>query len=149
VSSGGAAIAGLPAPSWSSSDPAVATVNGGMVSTAGPETATITATLTAGGVTRTAAASVTVTPRAPGFTTLTLTGGTVAVGATLPLATTALDQNGQPMAGLLAPNFVTSDASRATVNAAGVVTGVAAGSATITASLTLISPNTIHERTFD
>lgn len=136
VSSGGAAIPGLPAPSWSTSDPAVATVNAGMVSAVGPGTAAITATLATGGVTRTAIASVTVTPRAATFTTLTLIGGTVAVGATLPLAATALDQNGQSMAGLPAPSFATSDASRATVSPAGVVTGVAAGSATITASLT-------------
>jgi plastocyanin len=136
VNAGGAAMTGLPAPSWSTSDAAVATVSGGMVSGVGPGTATITATLTAGGATRTAIATVTVTPRAPAFTTLTLTGGTVAVGATLPLTATALDQNGQPMGGLPAPSYVTSDASRATVSAAGVVTGVAAGSATITASLT-------------
>jgi plastocyanin len=136
VNAGGAAMTGLPAPSWSTSDAAVATVSGGMVSGVGPGTATITATLTAGGATRTAVATVTVTPPAPVFTTLALAGGTVAVGATLPLAATALDQNGQPMGGLPAPSYVTSDASRATVSAAGVVTGVAAGSATITASLT-------------
>jgi plastocyanin len=136
VNAGGAAMTGLPAPSWSTSDAAVATVSGGMVSGVGPGTATITATLTAGGATRTAIATVTVTPRAPSFTSLVLTGGTVAVGATLPLAATALDQNGKPMSGLPAPSYVTSDASRATVSAAGVVTGVAAGSATITASLT-------------
>lgn len=129
-------MTGLPAPAWSTRAPAVATVSGGMVSAIGPGTATITATLTAGGVTRTANTSVTVTPRPPAFTTLTLTGGTLTVGATLPLTATAPDQNGQPMTGLPAPAFVTSDASRATVSATGVVTGVAAGSATVTASLT-------------
>jgi plastocyanin len=40
------------------------------------------------------------------------------------------------MSGLPAAGWTTSDATRATVSAAGVVTGVAAGSATITASIT-------------
>ncbi|HEX8359236.1 MAG TPA: Ig-like domain-containing protein [Longimicrobium sp.] len=136
VNAGGAAMTGLPAPSWSTSDPAIAHVADGMVTAVAPGSAIITATLTAGGATRTATVSVTVTPRPAAFTTLALTGGTVAVGATLPLTATALDQNGQPMTGLPAPSFVTSDASRATVSGAGVVTGVAAGTATITASLT-------------
>jgi plastocyanin len=140
VDASGTAVSGLPAPSWSSSSPAVATVStGGMVSGVGAGTATITATLSAGGATRTASATVTVTAAGgAAFTTLALSpaAGAVTVGGTLPLTATPRDQNGQAMAGLPAATFTTSSAAIATVSASGVVTGVAPGTATITGSLT-------------
>jgi plastocyanin len=73
----------------------------------------------------------------PVFTSLTLSpsSGSVQVGGTLQLAATPRDQNGAAMAGLPAAVYTTSDAARATVSASGLVTGVAAGTATITATL--------------
>ncbi|HYW09622.1 MAG TPA: Ig-like domain-containing protein [Longimicrobium sp.] len=73
----------------------------------------------------------------PVFTSLTLTPATpsVAVGATVQLAATPRDQNGQPMAGLPAAVFTSSTPTVATVNGSGVVTGVAQGTSTITATL--------------
>jgi plastocyanin len=70
--------------------------------------------------------SVRITPASPG----------VAVGATLQLTATPVDQLGRAMSGLAAATWATSDATRATVSATGVVTGVAAGTATVTARVT-------------
>jgi plastocyanin len=70
--------------------------------------------------------SVRVTPASPG----------VAVGATLQLTATPLDQSGQAMSGLPAAAWTTGDATRATVSATGVVTGVAAGTAAVAARIT-------------
>ncbi|HEX8245541.1 MAG TPA: Ig-like domain-containing protein, partial [Longimicrobium sp.] len=67
----GAAMSGLPAASWSTSDPAKATVAGGVVTGVAAGTATITASLTWGGVTRTATALVTVTETIPAAATVT------------------------------------------------------------------------------
>lgn len=140
VNASGTAMSGLPAPAWSTSDAAVATVNtSGVVSGVGPGTATITATLAAAGATRTASVQVTVTrPAGATFASLALSpaSGAVAAGSTLPLTATPRDGSGQAMTGLPAATFTTSNAPVATVSAAGVVSGVAAGTATITASLT-------------
>ena len=237
VDAAGNAVAGLPAPSWSSANAAVATVSAtGVVTAVGPGTAAITATLSANGVTRTATASIAVAAGAPppsggsgatvrglehafspssvtipvgGTVTWTMvddehdvtwmgaapTGGNIpkmdegesvtrtfpvagtftyrcarhenhnetgtvvvqggaapgavftsvsvspataelGVGGSAQLLATALDANGQPMAGLPAAVWTTSDAARATVSSAGVATGVAAGTATVTASIT-------------
>ena len=140
VNASGSAMSGLPAPAWTTSDAAVATVSGsGVVSGVGAGTATITATLTAAGATRTAGAQVTVT-RAGGATLASLAlspaSGAVAAGSTLPLTATPRDASGQAMTGLPAATFTTSNAPVATVSPAGVVSGVAAGTAMITASLT-------------
>jgi plastocyanin len=69
--------------------------------------------------------AVTLTPAAPSIT----------VGGTIQLTATARDQAGNAIGGVTA-TFTTSDDTRATVSATGMVTGVAAGSATITASMT-------------
>jgi plastocyanin len=69
--------------------------------------------------------SVQITPASP----------TVAAGATVQLTATPLDQAGRAMAGLPAATWTTSDATKATVSAAGVVSGVAAGTATVTARI--------------
>ncbi len=72
------------------------------------------------------------------FTSLSLSPTTpsIAIGGTVQLAAVALDQDGSAMTGTVAPSFVSSAPTIASVSAAGVVTGLAAGSATITASLT-------------
>lgn len=72
------------------------------------------------------------------FTSITVTPATVTVApqGTQALAASAVDQRGQAMAGL-ATTFVSSDQSKATVNAAGVVTGVAVGTAKITVTGTI------------
>jgi plastocyanin len=76
---------------------------------------------------------------APSYTTLAVTPQTpsIDVGARVTLAVTALDQFGNPMTGLGVATFATSNAAIATVDAKGAVTGVAGGTATITASLTI------------
>ena len=58
---------------------------------------------------------------------------TIAVGATLQLTAEAFDANGQAVAGAEF-SWESSDASVATVDATGLVTGIAEGTATITAS---------------
>ena len=70
--------------------------------------------------------SVQITPATPG----------VAVGATLQLTATPVDQLGRAMTGLPAATWATSDATKANVSATGVVSGVAAGTATVTARIT-------------
>jgi plastocyanin len=223
----GNALSGAPAPSFSSGSPGVATVNGtGLVTSVTAGTATITASVTSGSITKTATSVVTVTPQsggttvttpnltfappsvtiaaggtvtwqfsgalhnvtftgtaptggnisdqavgnavsrtfatagtytyectnhnnmtgtvvvqggaAPVFTSLSVTPATpsIAVGATVQLTATPLDQNGSAMTGLPAPSFSSGSPGVATVSSTGLVTGVAAGSATITASVT-------------
>jgi uncharacterized protein YjdB len=75
------------------------------------------------------------TSAAPTPTNVTVapTTATVAVGATQALAATVQDQNGVVMSGQ-AVTWSSSNTGVATVNASGVVTGVTAGSATITAT---------------
>ena len=70
--------------------------------------------------------SLTVTPAAP----------SLAVGATIQLAAIPRDQAGTEIAGLPAASFSSSDLTRATVSAAGLVTAVAPGTVTMTATLT-------------
>jgi plastocyanin len=61
---------------------------------------------------------------------------TVAPGNTVTLAVVATDQDGQTMTGLGSPSFSSDNNAVATVDDAGTITAVAAGSAQITASLT-------------
>lgn len=70
--------------------------------------------------------SVRVTPAAP----------SVAVGSTVQLTATPLDQAGQAMGGLPPAAWTSADAAKATVSASGVVTGVAAGTVSVTARIT-------------
>ena len=74
-------------------------------------------------------------PATPTPTALTVAPATatVAIGATQTLAATVKDQNGAVMTGQ-AVTWSSSNTAVATVNASGVVTGVTAGSATITAT---------------
>lgn len=73
----------------------------------------------------------------PVFTTFDVTPATttIEVGNTQQLSVSAKDQNGANLAG--SATFMSSDNTKATVNASGVVTAVAQGTATITASMTI------------
>ena len=75
---------------------------------------------------------------APAFTNLAITPSAPAipVGGTVSLVAEPKDQNGSAMSGLAPATFTSSDDARATVDGNGVVTGVAPGTVTITASLT-------------
>jgi plastocyanin len=71
------------------------------------------------------------------FTSLRITpqSGVVAVGSTLQVTVEPVDQYGAAMTGLGNATLSSSNTGRAVVNASGTVTGVSAGSVTITASL--------------
>ncbi len=76
----------------------------------------------------------------PVFTSVSVapTSPTVSVGATVTMTALAKDQNGAALSGAPAALWSSSDETQATVDAAtGVVTGVANGSPTITASITV------------
>ena len=78
-------------------------------------------------------------PATPTFTSLSLSATTItiAVGGTYQLQVVAKDQFGAPIPASPATSFVSSDDAVATVSAAGLVTGVAPGRATVTASATM------------
>jgi uncharacterized protein YjdB len=115
---------------WTSSNGAVASVNGsGLVTGIAAGTATILAT--SGGKSGSAAVTVVAVPVA----TVSVTPATasVAVGSTVALSATPQDSAGYALSGRTV-SWATSNAAVATVSQTGVVTGVAAGSATITAT---------------
>lgn len=129
---------GTPTIAWSSSAPSVASVGAtsGVVSGVAPGSAGITATATLGSSVASGNATVTVVA-AP---TCSITGVSVSpasaslvIGQTLSVAANVSGTN--CTAAQLGVTFSTSDATKASVNATtGVVTAVAAGSATITAT---------------
>ena len=118
---------------WSTSDASLATVSpSGVVTGVAAGNATITAT-TSG---KSGTSSVTVTtPPPPAVATVSVSppSASVVAGATLLLTATVKDSQGNTLSGQTV-TWSTSNASAATVSANGVVTGVAAGSATITAT---------------
>lgn len=83
-------------------------------------------TVTVQGTAQAVFTSVQITPASP----------SLAVGGTVQLTATPLDQAGRAMAGLPAATWTTSDPAKATVGATGMVSGVAAGTATVTARIT-------------
>ena len=115
---------------WSSSNTsvAVADVNGKVTGVA-PGSATITAT--SEGQSGTAAITVTNVPVAS--VTVSPASASVAQGQTTQLSATTKDVNGNTLSGRVV-TWTSSSTSVATVNGSGLVTGVAAGSATITAT---------------
>jgi uncharacterized protein YjdB len=115
---------------WSTSDPAIASVTDGKVVATGPGTATITA---ATGALR---GTSQVTVRVPEFAKLALTPSktqTIRKGDDLVLKVSALDKKGAKVSGVPV-TWKSSSPSIATVSADGKVHGVKKGSAKITAS---------------
>src|SRR6266403_1592751 len=115
---------------WSSNNTSVATVSGrGLVTAVGAGSATITAT--SEGQSGTAAITVVRVPVAS--VTVAPASATVNEGQTLQLTATPKDANGNPLSGR-AVAWSSSNTSVTGVNGSGLVSGVAAGSATITAT---------------
>ena len=124
----GNAMAGV-AVSWASNAAAVATVsNSGLATAAGNGTATITATAgsASGSATVTVAQEVSAVAVSPAT-------DTVVAGDTLRLAAEATDANGHPVAGAEF-EWASGDTAVAVVDATGLVTGVGAGEAEVTAT---------------
>src|SRR5438128_7798086 len=118
---------------WASSNTAVATVSGsGLVSGVAAGPATITATSEG----QSGTATVTVTALAPPpVATVSVSPATasVQVGATVQLTATPKDASGNPLSGRVV-TWASSNTAVAPVNGSGLVSGVAAGPATITAT---------------
>jgi uncharacterized protein YjdB len=125
----GAVVSGKSA-IWSSSNTAVATVaSDGTVTAGGAGSATITATVD--GVSGTSEVTVSNVP----VKSVSVSPGTasVAIGASTALSVTVRDANDAVVTGRVV-SWTSSNNAVATVSSAGVVTGVSAGSATITAT---------------
>lgn len=117
--------------SYSSSDPAIATVSSsGMVSGVKPGRATITAT--SGG--KTGTADVTVTPTPVSRVAVTPAQPAVVVGRSLTLSAQGVSATGQPLTGRTV-SWSSSAPNVADVNGSGVVTGITAGNAVIFAGI--------------
>lgn len=119
---------------WSSDNYVAATVSSnGMVTAVAAGAAKISAA--SAGKKGSSDITVSAPPPSPVVTSVTVSppSTSVAKGATVTLAATVKDQQGNVMGGQTIA-WSTSDASVATVSSNGVVTGVAAGSATITAT---------------
>lgn len=128
-SASGAALPGRGI-AWSTGDPAIATVSGGgMVTAVAPGVTQVIATSEG----RQGSATLTVTARPVTSVVVEPASATVDVGATQSLAAVTRVSGGTVVTGRTV-TWGTSDAAIATVSAAGVVTGVAVGSATITAT---------------
>ena len=116
---------------WSSSNSARATVNSsGVVTGVSAGTVTITATIEG----KSGAATVTVAPVPVASVTVTPTAPNVSVGQTVQLTATAYSLTGQVLTGRTV-TWSTTAAAIATVSASGLVTGVGAGTAVITATI--------------
>lgn len=117
--------------SFTTSDPSVATVDGnGLVKAVGPGTAQIRATSEGASATST----ITVNPIPVARVDVTPSTATVQVGATVALTATPRAADGTPLTGRTV-TWTSGGPSVATVSAAGVVTGVSAGTAQILASV--------------
>jgi uncharacterized protein YjdB len=120
---------------WASSNPAVASVTpNGLVRSVSEGSARITAS--SGSYAGTA--TITVGSRPVTSVALSPVRGQIAVGATLQLSATARDERGETLTNR-AVSWVSSNPSVASVSQSGLVTGVAPGSATVTASSGAVS----------
>jgi uncharacterized protein YjdB len=120
--------------SWSTSNAAVATVNGAGLATAlAAGAATITAT--AGGLTAQAAIAVAAAARTVSSIAVTPATATVIAGATQQFAATATYSDGSTADVTSTATWQSSETAVATVNGAGLAKGVEAGAANITATL--------------
>lgn len=124
------AVVGDRSVTWKSSDAAVATVSAaGVVTGVTPGTVTITAT----SETRSGSAAVTVKPVPVATVTLDPTSVTLEAGQAATLVATTKSADGTVLTGRTV-TFSSDDVSVARVSSDGVVTGVAPGAATITAT---------------
>jgi len=115
---------------WSSSNTAAATVNGsGRVTGVAAGSATITATSEG----KSGTSAITVVHMPVASVTVAPASATVPAGGSVQLTATPKDANGNTLAGRTV-TWQSSNTAAATVNGSGLVTGVAAGSATITAT---------------
>jgi uncharacterized protein YjdB len=115
---------------WTSSNPAVATVtSNGLVAGLIPGTVTITATTS----NKSGSGAVTVLRAPVASVALLPTTASIRVGSTFSITATPNDASGRPLPGRVV-TWSSSNPQVATVTAAGAVTGVAAGRATITAT---------------
>ncbi len=121
---------------YTSATAAVATVSAtGMVTAVAPGTTTITVTAAGTGTgfaaaTMTSAATITVSDRAPGLTTIQVSPATTSLGIGGTQQITASAQG--PRASAATLTYGTSAPAIATISSTGVITAVAAGTATIT-----------------
>ena len=121
--------------SWASSDTAFATVDAtGLVTAVGNGVATVTATSRAA----TGSATVTVEQAVRAVTVSPVADTLVSLGDTVRLAAEARDGNGYAVAGS-GFSWSSSDTTVATVDATGLVTAVANGAATVTATWEAVS----------
>jgi uncharacterized protein YjdB len=120
-------------PAWASSNPTIATVSSsGNVTTISHGSATITASLDS--KTATASIGVDVPPPEPVATiTVTLNAGTITVGQTTQAVAALKDANGNVLTGRTI-TWTSAATALATVSSSGLVSAIAAGSATITAT---------------
>ena len=117
---------------WTSSNAAVAKVSSsGLVTAVAAGTAKVTAA--AGGASGSSAITVRAVTVPVASVTVTPSPSTVQVGSTVQLTATPKDANGTPLSGRLV-TWSTSASTVATVSSSGLVSGRAAGSATITAT---------------
>jgi uncharacterized protein YjdB len=117
-------------PAWSTDLPAVASVNAsGIVTGVGPGLTTLNARIGA----KQGYTALTVIPVPVARVSLTPAAPTVNIGLTLQLSVALLDGNGNTLTGR-AVAWTSSDSSKATVSATGLVTAFAAGAVTITAT---------------
>ena len=115
---------------WATGNAALATVNGsGLVTGAGVGTVTITASSEG----RTGTAAITVTNVPVASVTVSPATASAQVGQTVQLTASPKDAGGNPLAGRVV-TWTSSAPGVASVNGSGLVTCVAAGSATITAT---------------
>jgi uncharacterized protein YjdB len=115
---------------WTSSNPAVATVNSsGLVTAVAAGTVTITATCEG----KSGTATITVTTVPVASVTVAPSSANLQVSQTVQLTATPKDASGNPLSGRVV-TWATSSAAVATVSGSGLVTAVAAGTATITAT---------------
>ena len=115
---------------WATSNAAVAAVSGNGLVTGG---ATGTATITASSEGRNGTATITVTLVPVASVSVSPSSATVLLGQTVQLTATPKDANGSPLTGR-AVTWASSAPGVASVSASGLVTGVAAGTATLTAA---------------
>ncbi len=126
----GGPLTGRPV-TWSSSNAAIASVSTlGLVTAVAPGTATITAAVEG----KTALATVTVSPPPVVTVRIAPTSASIVVSAVQQFTASAFDADGNVLTGR-AVTWSSTNAAVATVSAAGLVTGVAQGSATVVATV--------------